>query len=68
MFCALGFSNGVQFVTISSIATSFGKNYHLDNYQTSLVSLIYMIVYPFVTPLSSYISDHYSMKLGVNNY
>jgi fucose permease len=52
-------------VTFSPIAKSFKKNFDLNTFQVDLFSLIYMTVYPFVTPVSSYIIDNKSMRLGV---
>ena len=67
MFCALAFSNGMQWVVIAPIAKSFKENYHISTFEADLVSLIYMIFYPFVTPLSSYRIDNVNMRLGVKN-
>ena len=61
----MSFSNGMQWVTISPIAKSFKENYNLNTIQADMMSLIYMIVYPFVTPISSYVIDNKSMRLGV---
>jgi hypothetical protein len=66
MFCSLAFSNGMQWVVISPLAKSFRENYAINTFQVDLVSLIYMITYPFVTPISSYITDNINMRLGVN--
>lgn len=68
MFFFLAFSNGIQWLSISSIATSFGKNYDLNVNQVNLVSLIYMIAYPIVSPFSSYIIDNCSTRFGVSNF
>jgi hypothetical protein len=66
MFCSLSFSNGIQWVTIAPIAQSFKINYKVNSFEADLISLLYMMVYPFVTPISSFIVDNYSMRLGVN--
>lgn len=68
MFCALSFSNGMQWVTIAPIAKSFKIFYGVNTFEADLNSLFFMIVYPFVTPVSSYIVDNYSMRLGVNHF
>ena len=41
-------------------------NYKVNSFEADLISLLYMMVYPFVTPISSFIVDNYSMRLGVN--
>jgi hypothetical protein len=65
VYCLLSFSNGMQWVTFSAIADRFKLNYSLDQYQVDLFSLIYMIIYPFLSFPSSYIIDNKNLRLGV---
>jgi len=55
----------MQWVTVAPIAKSFKLNYEVNSFEADLMSLLFMMVYPFVTPVSSYIVDNYSMRLGV---
>lgn len=66
MFFSLSFSNGMQWVTISPLANSFKINYGINTFEADLMSLSFMMVYPFITPIASSIIDNYNMRLGVN--
>ena len=61
----LTFSNGLQWVTFSSCADNFSKNYGIPSYQVNLFSLMYMIIYPFVCIPEGFLIDSYSTKLGI---
>lgn len=61
----LTFSNGMHWVTFSSCAVQFGKYYHLSTSQVNLLSMIFMIIYPFAYLPESYIIDKISMRLGL---
>ena len=66
IYCLLNFSSGFQWCTFSSIAGQFKKIYELDQISIDLFSMSFMILYPFLTPPSSYLVDKISLKLGVN--
>ncbi len=67
-FCVLSFSNGMQWVCISSIASNFIIAYDVDSLLVDLFSLSYMIVFPFIFPIAAYIIDNKSVKNGVGIY
>jgi fucose permease len=65
IYCMLSFANGMQWVTFSSVAKDFKREYNLDQFQVDLFSMIYMIIYPFLSFPSSYIIDNKNIRLGV---
>ena len=64
-FCLVNFCGGIFWVTISSVATSFQKNYNLNTFQTNFLTIMFMIVFPLIYPIASYILELKSMRLGV---
>jgi hypothetical protein len=55
----------MQWVTFSAIAKRFKEVHDLPTFAVDIFSMIYMIVYPFITFPSSYIIDNKSFRLGV---
>lgn len=64
-YCLCVFGNGMQWVTFSAIATQFGEEYNISSWKVNMFSLIYMIIYPFVTIPQSWLIDNYSFRLGM---
>ena len=61
----LNFINGMHWVTFASIATKFGKFYHLNHFLVDLFSLLFMILYPIGCIPEAYIIDNISMQNGL---
>lgn len=67
-FFMLSFSNGMQWVTFSSIADNFKKVFNVSSDVVNLFSLSYMYCYPLVFPFAAYIIDNKTTRGGVRKY
>lgn len=59
------FANGVQWVTFSSVSTMISEAYDLEMWIVNMYSTIFMIIYPFAVVPESWLSDDYSLRIGI---
>lgn len=64
-FFMLTFSNGLQWVTFSSIADDIKYYLNIKAYIVDLYSLSYLFCFTLVFPLAAYIIDNKSILIGV---
>ena len=64
-YCLLVFSNQLQWVCFSAIATDFSIHYNEPLWKVNMFSLIYMIIYPFACIPEAWLIDDYSIRLGL---
>ena len=64
-YCLLVFSNQLQWVCFSAIATDFSFHYNEPLWKVNMFSLIYMIIYPFACIPEAWLIDDYSIRLGL---
>jgi hypothetical protein len=65
LFSILSLSNALLWITYSPISTKIIKYYGVDTTTVNSLSLVYMIVYIFLTGISSWIIDVKGLGFGM---
>ena len=59
------FANGMQWVTMSAVSSAFSEAYGLAMWKVNMFSLIYCIVYPFVSLPEGWLVDDWSVRWSI---
>ena len=62
-FCLCSFANQMQWVTFSSIASDFSKNYEIATWKVNMFALMYMIMCIVTSIPESWLINSYSIRI-----